>query len=71
MGEQLKDIRTKVTPKTLVVLQAIADSHNKTLIDFIRELLTDKADRFLLAARLADRRLRVEGEPGILGDNQK
>lgn len=71
MSEELKDIRSKVSSKTLAVLQSIADSHNKTLNDFIRELLTDKAERFLVAARLADRRLRVEGDSGILGDNRK
>lgn len=68
MSVELKDIRAKVTPETLAVLSAIADANEKELSEFIREILSDRAERFLRAARLADRRMKVEGGLGILGD---
>ena len=70
MSEELKDIRAKVSSRTLSVLQSIADANDKTLHDYVREILTDKAERFLSAAKLADRRLRVEGGSGILGEKK-
>lgn len=68
MSSELKDIRSKVTPETHAVLSAIADSYGKELGDFVREILAERAEKFVHAARPADRRLRVEGGSGILGD---
>lgn len=68
MSVELKDVRAKVSPETLAVLTSIADAYEKDLSEFIREILSDRAERFLRAARLADKRMKVEGGSGILGE---
>lgn len=68
MALELKDLRLKIDAETHAVLTAIADSYGKDFGEFAREILKERADKFVVAARLADRRLRVEGGVGILGE---
>ena len=68
MAVEMKDIRSKVTPEAWAVLSSIADAQEKEFSEFIREILTDRADTFVRAAKIAERRLRVEGCSGLLGD---
>ena len=71
MSTELKDLRLKIDPDTHAVLSAIADAYGKDFGEFAREVLKERADRFIHAARLADRRMRVEGGAGILGEGKE
>jgi hypothetical protein len=68
MSEELRDVRFKVTNETLVILTAMADADSRDLSVFLRRLCESEVSKFIHAASLADRKLRGQGESGILRD---
>ena len=65
MSADLKDLRTKVTPRTNAVLEAINRATGRDKCELAREVLDKWAAEQIHAASLIDRMLAAEGEPGI------
>lgn len=65
MSVDLKDLRTKITPRTNAVLEAVNRATGRDKSELAREVLDEWAAEQIHAASLIDRCLAAEGEPGI------
>ena len=66
MAELLKDFRGKITIETDCALEAEARSTGRDKAEIVRDVLSAWANQKIHAARLLDRLLKAEGEPGIV-----
>jgi hypothetical protein len=62
---ELKDLRTKITPRTNAVLEAVNRATGRDKSELAREVLDKWAAEQIHAASLIDRMLVAEGERGI------
>lgn len=65
MSQELKDFRGKITVETDCVLDAESRITGKDKSELVRGILAEWAAQRVHVARLIDKNLQSEGEPGI------